>query len=678
MAIDVKKMDKVSGLSADKFAAMDRIASGGAPKKAGDKSGDWTDMLPGIFGTGGQILGGIGGTLLGGAGGTAVEPGGGTVLGGIGGERLGQTAGGAAGQGAGEAIRQFIKGKGYDPGAITSETAQGGLYGALPGSQLFKGIANPVARTLARGAGNFAAGSAVGGATQGVRNIQEGKPLGENVGESAITTGSINAALPMVGSAISKPSQAIANILLDKIPASVRKQLDSLHAQMKQLENDKMGHTVGFANIPRAKDLGYHHNMTAEEIRDKLESELQGTGNNLNETLGHETVGTNLANLKTALLKARDQAFSGSTKNKEKLDEFVENMDKFLKAQVMKAAHENPDMFRTPESVTGKYGYSRKAASGTAADKAAQSAEALAPQEFLNKILFEKRIPLRGSIPVKGMVNGKTVEIKPGESPENFLKRLEQGSKKLATYKPPKPSKLVPPEEIAAFNNFSAGPATGPFNAEQHIDFANDQSPISLLLANKVKTELGKLAYAKNGDIVDPTFAAAYSNLQHHIEESSGNPEQIKGLNLEYQQLRDMLNHTESEISKPKMTPAEFTAKKLALENKSPKNQSLEAMAAAMPILLGFSMGGIPGAGVGLGGFAAYRLLSTLLGNQGAQKALVKAAENIKNSKGVKATKAITSPTSQNPLKKNVQIQNPIQRAIQQGGVQGAGAMSDN
>ena len=140
--------------------------------KPGAASGDWTDMLPGAFGTGGQILGGILGTGAGVGAGAAIPgadlTGVPEVAGGIGGERIGQTAGGALGQGVGESIRQWIqnisgKTKGFDPGAIGSETAQGGLYGAIPGSQFLKGPASFATRALATGAKNFAGGAVVGG-----------------------------------------------------------------------------------------------------------------------------------------------------------------------------------------------------------------------------------------------------------------------------------------------------------------------------------------------------------------------------------------------------------------------------------------------------------------------------------------------------------------------------------
>lgn len=674
MALNIAQMDKVTGLSAGKMAAMDKVAASkpNAPQqqqpKPGDKSGDWTDWLPGILGTAGQIGGGALGAVGGGAAG--IETGPGALLTGAVGEKLGQTAGGAVGQGAGEGIRQWInnlrgKTQGVDPGAIGSETAQGGLYGALPGSQFLRGAGSFAARALKAGATNMAGGSIVGGATQAVRNIQQGKPVGDDVPQQALATGAINTVLPTFSQGIPDGARSLAGIVLDKIPKNVKGQLDSLAAQMKQLEEEKLGHMVGHANIDRAKtnELGLTHTHTAKQASDVIEKEMQDVGGQLNETLGHETVGTNLANLKKAFMDARDQAFSGSNKNADKLNDFTERMDNFIKSQIQRIAQEKIEKAGGKDAAEA----AAQAAGGQEMNTAQSAAEATKNSGTNGRtIFFDQGQKGAESVPNAASINGKDITPNVGESPSSFIQRLEKmttpankGPKFATDDKPP----LKLGADLNKANDFKATSATGGMNRDESVDFANDQSPLSLLTANEIKTQLGKLAYAKNGDIADPVFAQAYHNLQKHIEDFSGNPEKIKGLNADYNQLRDMSHHAETEIKNPKMTNTDFDAKKRILENKTPRNQALDTMAAMAPIILGTTLGGPMGGAIGGGTFAAYRALSALLANQGVQRGAVNTATSFRNSAPVRALGKMAGP----------KVQNPLQRAIQQTGVQSTG-----
>lgn len=166
-------------------------------------------FLPTALGIGGQFAGGALGALVGGGAGTLAEPGGGTLLGGIGGERIGQVGGGAIGQGLGEYLNQILSGQKTDPGKIASETAQGGIYGALPGSQLVKGIANPVIRAAEQGGERFLGGALAGGGTQAVRNIQQNKPITEGIGGQALATGAMNTIVPGIGKTLGLGSKVI-------------------------------------------------------------------------------------------------------------------------------------------------------------------------------------------------------------------------------------------------------------------------------------------------------------------------------------------------------------------------------------------------------------------------------------------------------------------------------------
>lgn len=168
------------------------------PQQGGQQGGgDWTDLLPAGLGIGGQVLGGVVGGV-GGFGAGAAVPGADVtgvpeVAGAIGGERIGQTVGGAAGQGLGEFIRQLIKGKGFDPRRLLGETAQGGVFGMVPGSEGAK-----LPELLTRGA--------VGGAAMsGIQSLEEGKPItAAGTGSNAAAMAGLNAIAPGVGKILGK------------------------------------------------------------------------------------------------------------------------------------------------------------------------------------------------------------------------------------------------------------------------------------------------------------------------------------------------------------------------------------------------------------------------------------------------------------------------------------------
>lgn len=143
--------------------------------------------LPGIGGVIGQVIGGGLGT----AGGAVAGGGPEDIPADVIGEKVGQTAGGAVGQAGGDFLKQFLltisgNQKGINPGEIAAQGAEGGLYGLTPGGKTGAGI---VKNLLVRGAG----GAAVGGGAQAIQNIQQGKPVGSQVGTAAAAGGVLNA-----------------------------------------------------------------------------------------------------------------------------------------------------------------------------------------------------------------------------------------------------------------------------------------------------------------------------------------------------------------------------------------------------------------------------------------------------------------------------------------------------
>lgn len=172
------------------------------PQPTQQKPNQWADALPGILGTAGQIGGGILGTGSGVAAGAAIPgadlTGVPEVAGGVMGERAGQTIGGSGGQMIGDALRQLIEGQGnnMDAGSLLSNAGQGALYAQVPGGKMAADIANPLVRTIAKAGIRGAGGAGVSAGTQGIRNIQQGKPLTQDMGGQAVMGGALNTVLP--------------------------------------------------------------------------------------------------------------------------------------------------------------------------------------------------------------------------------------------------------------------------------------------------------------------------------------------------------------------------------------------------------------------------------------------------------------------------------------------------
>lgn len=188
-----------SGLSTYKMTP----SSHGLVQKADkSKQNSWADALPGIGGTVGQIGGGILGAGAGVAGGAAIPgadlTGAPEVAGGVMGEKAGQTVGGAGGQMVGDALKQLFQGQGskMDAGSLLSNAGQGALYAQVPGGKMAADIANPLVRGAAKAGIRAIGGAGVGAGTQGMRNVQKGQPLTQNMGSQAAMSGALNTILP--------------------------------------------------------------------------------------------------------------------------------------------------------------------------------------------------------------------------------------------------------------------------------------------------------------------------------------------------------------------------------------------------------------------------------------------------------------------------------------------------
>lgn len=175
--------------------------------------------LPNATGIVGQALGG----LIGGAGGLlggAAVPGADLtgvpeVAGATAGERIGQTAGSALGQGGGEFLRELLTGQKASPTAIAGNAGQGALWAQLPGGKAGASVAENVARRAIGGV-------PIGAGVQALQNIEQGKPIGQNVGLSGGVTGAVNAILPGVTSILGKAAQPIIGSS-DKILSTIAK-----------------------------------------------------------------------------------------------------------------------------------------------------------------------------------------------------------------------------------------------------------------------------------------------------------------------------------------------------------------------------------------------------------------------------------------------------------------------
>lgn len=167
--------------------------------RAVQNPGEQMSWLPGVAGVAGQVGGGLLGLRGGGAG-----------------VKVGQTVGGSAGQGLGEAIRELLTHQQLNPTSIANQTGQGLLWSLLPGGNLAKGIGNPLLRLGAKGVVRGVGGAGVGAATQAMQNVQQNKPVGQNVPQTALETGGANVAFGGLSDILSAAGK-----VLNKIPGDV-------------------------------------------------------------------------------------------------------------------------------------------------------------------------------------------------------------------------------------------------------------------------------------------------------------------------------------------------------------------------------------------------------------------------------------------------------------------------
>ncbi len=172
----------MSGSDWNSYGSSSSQAPTGATGTAGtvgaktSNNGGLMDLLPAGLGTVGGVVGGILGTPAD----VATGP-----LGTMGGAAIG----GALGQGAGEVIKQLAEGQQLNPGRVAGEAATGGIFGLLPGGDLGMGL---LGRLVTRALG----GAAVTGAGQAIQNVENQKPITQNVGSSALVGGALT---PLVG-----------------------------------------------------------------------------------------------------------------------------------------------------------------------------------------------------------------------------------------------------------------------------------------------------------------------------------------------------------------------------------------------------------------------------------------------------------------------------------------------
>lgn len=133
-----------------------------------------------------------------------------------------------------------------------------------------------------------------------------------------------------------------------------------------------------------------------------------------------------------------------------------------------------------------------------------------------------------------------------------------------------------------------------------------DLTPIPLNIVNSIKQRLGE----RFGD--DPLYEQAYHNLQNLIEKKSGQPDIIKGINQEYNTLREIKNSAEKQLESPSTTVLNYNAMKQDLSKRKiidPGSATMASLAAASTVIPGI---GHVAAGLS-GGYALYRILNNAL-----------------------------------------------------------------
>lgn len=133
-----------------------------------------------------------------------------------------------------------------------------------------------------------------------------------------------------------------------------------------------------------------------------------------------------------------------------------------------------------------------------------------------------------------------------------------------------------------------------------------DLQPIPLNIVNKIKQRVGK----RFGD--DPLYEQVYHNLQGLIEGKSGQPDIIKGINEEYNTLRDIKTSATKQLEKPTDTILNYGAMKkdlMARKLVDPTTATLASLSAGSAAIPG--VGHIPA--LAGGGYALYRILNNAI-----------------------------------------------------------------
>lgn len=145
-----------------------------------------------------------------------------------------------------------------------------------------------------------------------------------------------------------------------------------------------------------------------------------------------------------------------------------------------------------------------------------------------------------------------------------------------------------------------------------------ENTSLPLTIVNKIKTRLGE----RFGE--DPLYKQAYHNLQDLIETKSGQKDIIKGINEEYNTLREIKNASEDQMKKGlSSTMLNYNTMKEEMGKRKlvdPTSATLASLGAASMAIPGV---GHVGAALG-GGYALYRILNNALHDPVAAAKIVK------------------------------------------------------
>lgn len=147
-----------------------------------------------------NLAGGIGGSV-----GQAI----GAPFGGVGAPVGGAALGGVS-QGGAEAVRELLSGKGLNFGNIASQFGQGAAWGAVPGGEEARTGAM-IGKAGLKALGKRAlAGGLAGTGVQAIQNVQQGKPIQQNLLQSGGVSGALNALAPGVSKVLGVPTKFLA------------------------------------------------------------------------------------------------------------------------------------------------------------------------------------------------------------------------------------------------------------------------------------------------------------------------------------------------------------------------------------------------------------------------------------------------------------------------------------